>query len=118
MTDIFSIISAGYANPTAPSRTAYKDVDPKAYQGSWQGKYSDNTSFRFDISHVAGFKAQVKYISGSDVKYQQVLIKDGAFKIGNSKFTLQKTGHAQVKTVVVNPATGAAALDTAYATKS
>ena len=43
-------------------------------------------------------------------------IKDGAFKIGNSKFTLQKPGHAQVKTVVVNAATGGTVLNTAYAT--
>jgi len=45
-----------------------------------------------------------------------VLIKDGSFKIGDSKFTLQKTGVAQVKTVVVNPATGGTVLDTAQAT--
>jgi hypothetical protein len=116
MSDIFSILKAGYATPTLPSRTAYTKVDPKAYTGTWEGKYADNTKFRFDITNVSGFRAQVRYKSGSDVKFQQVLIKDNSFKIGNSKFTLQKTGHAQIKTVVVNPATGAEALDTAYAT--
>jgi hypothetical protein len=45
-----------------------------------------------------------------------VLIKDNSFKIGNSKFTLQKAGHAQVKTVVVNAATGASTLNTSQAT--
>ena len=58
----------------------------------------------------------MKYSSGSSFKYQQVLIKDNSFKIGNSKFTLQKAGHAQVKTVVVNAATGASTLNTSQAT--
>ena len=97
------------------SRTKYVNVDPTAYTGKWEGKYADNTKFQFDISNVSGFRAQVKYSSGSDVRYQQVLIKDDAFKIGNSKFTLQKAGHAQVKTVVVDAATGGTVLDTAYA---
>jgi hypothetical protein len=61
---------------------------------------------------------QVKYQSGSTVKYSQVLIKDNAFKIGDSKFTLQANGHAQIKTVVVNPVTGGTVLNTAYAVKS
>ncbi len=116
MSDILSIISANSKTATPLTKTPYVNVDPKAYRGTWEGKYSDNTKFRFDISQVSGFRAQVRYTSGSDVKYQQVLIKDGAFKIGNSKFTLQKAGHAQVKTVVVNPATGASVLNTAYAT--
>jgi hypothetical protein len=118
MSDIFSIISANYkaATATPPSRTAYVDVDPKAYAGKWEGKYSDKTKFSFQISHISGFRAQVKYTDSSGVKFQQVLIKDNSFKIGNSKFTLQKPGHAQVKTVVVNAATGATVLNTAYAT--
>lgn len=124
MSDFFSIISANYkaVGTAAAAQTGktpyYVNVDPTAYTGTWQGTYSDNTKFQFDISQVSGFRAQVRYTSGSTVKYQQVLIKDGAFKIGDSKFTLQKAGHAQVKTVVVNPATGASVLNTAYATQS
>jgi hypothetical protein len=118
MADIFSIISSSYATATPRTKTLYANVDPKAYEGSWEGKYSDNKQFRFDISQVSGFRAQVKFTDGSTVKYQQVLIKDGAFRIGDSKFTLQKAGHAQVKTVVVNPATGGTVLNTAYATKA
>jgi hypothetical protein len=45
-----------------------------------------------------------------------VLIKDGSFKIGDSKFTLQKAGVAQVKTVVIDPANGSSVLNTAQAT--
>lgn len=120
MADLLSIISAGHsaAALTVPSKTPYVAVDPTDYQGSWDGKYSDNTKFRIQISQVTGFRAQVRYESGSTVKYQQVLIKDNAFKIGDSKFTLQKNGHAQIKTVVTNPATGGTMLNTAYATKS
>jgi len=120
MADIFSTISAGYkaATTTPPSRTRFTNVDPKAYTGIWQGTYSNNKKFRFDISQVSGYKAQVRFTDGSSVSYQQVLIKDNAFKIGNSKFTLQKPGQAQVKTVVVNPSTGASSLSTAYATRS
>jgi hypothetical protein len=118
MADIFSIISAGYATSTPQTKTAYTNVDPKLYEGSWEGKYSDNKKFQFDISQVSGFRAQVKYSDATSVKYQQVLIKDGAFKIGDSKFTLQKNGHAQVKTVVINAATGGTVLNTAYAAKA
>jgi hypothetical protein len=118
MSDIFSLISASYKSAAAaapPSKTPYVAVDPKAYTGTWEGAYADKTKFKFQISQVSGFRAQVKYSSGSSFKYQQVLIKDGAFKIGDSKFTLQKAGVAQVKTVTVNPATGATVLDTAQA---
>ena len=54
-----------------------------------------------------GYKATVKYQSGATVKYQDVLIKDNAFRIGDSKFTVARAGVAQVKTVITNPANGA-----------
>jgi hypothetical protein len=118
MSDVFSILSANYkaTAATAPSKTPYVAVDPKAYTGTWAGTYSDKTKFSFQISGVSGFRAQVKYTDTLGTKYQQVLIKDGAFKIGSSKFTLQKPGQAQVKTVVVNAATGGTVLNTAQAT--
>jgi hypothetical protein len=120
MSDIFSLISANYkavgAAAAATSKTPYVAVDPKAYTGTWQGVYADKSKFSFQISQVSGFRAQVKYSDASGTKYQQVLIKDHSFKIGNSKFTLQKPGHAQVKTVVVNAATGASTLNTTQAT--
>lgn len=118
MSDIMSILSSAYATTTPTTKTKYTNVDPTAYTGQWEGKYADNKAFKVDISNVVGFRAKVKYSSGSDVQYQEVLIKDGAFKIGNSKFTLQKNGHAQVKTVVVDPSNGSTKLNTAYAQRS
>ena len=49
------------------------------------------------------------------MKYQEVLIRDNSFRIGDSKFTLTKQGTAQIRTVMTNPATGAQSLETAYA---
>lgn len=58
----------------------------------------------------------MQYQSGNGpVKFQDVLIKDNSFRVGDSKFLLKKVGHAQIKTVVTNPATGANVLNTAYA---
>jgi hypothetical protein len=46
-------------------------------------------------------------------KYQDVLIRDNSFRIGDTKFLLKKIGLAQIKTVVTTPTTGAS--NTAYA---
>ena len=52
------------------------------------------------------------------MKYQSVLIKDLAFRVGDTKMTLtNKLGTAQVKNVVTDPATGSTYLDTAVATR-
>jgi hypothetical protein len=99
------------------SSTPYVAVDAEKYQGTWSGKYADNTKFTIQVSNVVGFRAKVKYQSGTTVKYQDVLIKDNSFKFGDSKFTLTQTGKAQVKTVMTNAATGAQSLETAYATQ-
>src|SRR5258708_2800420 len=99
-----------------PSKTAYVAVDPTLYQGNWTGKYPDNKSFKITVSNVNGFRAKVRYQSGSTAKYQDVLIKDKSFRIGDTKFTLIKAGTAQVKNVITDPATGATYLDTAAAT--
>jgi hypothetical protein len=115
--DLFNILRANYtaAGTVNYSRTPYVAVDPKLYEGTWSGKYSTNEAFNFQISSVNGFKAKVKYQSGSEMHYREVLIRDNAFKIGNSKFTLTRKGTAQVKTIVTNPANGASVLNTAYA---
>jgi hypothetical protein len=117
MADIFSILSANYKATVPITKTPYVNVDATKYQGTWEGKYADNTKFSVTISSVTGFRAQVRYQDTLGVKYQQVLIKDDSFKVGNSKFTLQQNGHAQVKTVVVDPASGASTMNTAYATR-
>jgi hypothetical protein len=121
MADIWSIISSNYTTVGLNALQAtgkYVNVDPTSYQGNWSGKYADNSSFNFQISGVSGFRAKVKYQSGSTIQYQDVLIKNGSFRIGNSKFTLQPDGRAEVKTVVTDPATGGNTLNTAYPTRS
>ena len=70
-----------------------------------------NSSSRF----CNGFRAQVKYQSGSTVQYQSVLIKDHSFRIGDSKFTLSSAGKAQIRTVITDPATGNTSLITGTA---
>jgi hypothetical protein len=108
MADIMSILSQSYASASlsTPSSTPYTNVDPASYQGTWDGTYSNNTKFQFSISQVNGFRAQVKYQSGSTVQYQSVLIKDNSFRIGDTKFTLSSAGAADIRTVITDPVTG------------
>lgn len=118
MADIFSILSSSYKTAPTPSSShvKYVPVDPTYYDGTWKGTYSTGEKFSFSISDVQGFRAKVKYQSGNGpVQFQDVLIKDNSFRIGDTKFLLKKVGHAQIKTVVTNPATGATVLNTAYA---
>jgi hypothetical protein len=118
MADIFSILSTSYKNAPVPSSShvKYVPVDPKNYNGTWKGAYSTGEKFSFRISDVQGFRAKVQYQSGNGpIQSQDVLIKDNSFRIGDSKFLLKKMDHAQIKTVVTNPATGASVLNTAYA---
>jgi hypothetical protein len=107
MSDIFTVLQSAYATaPTAPTATKYTAVDPKSYQGSWTGTYSNNQKFELTISNVNGFRAQVKYQSGSTIQYQNVLIGNSSFRIGDTKFALTGTGQAQVGTVITDPVTG------------
>jgi hypothetical protein len=121
MADVMSILSASYksAGLTVPSKTPYVAVDPTLYQGNWSGTYANKKTFQITVTNVSGFRAQVKYQSGSTVKYQSVLIKDNSFRIGDTKFTLAaKAGTAQIRNVVTDPATGSTFLDTAVAAQS
>jgi len=120
MADVLSILSANYktVGMTVPSKTPYVAVDPKLYQGNWTGKYANNKSFKITVSNVTGFRAKVQYQSADVNKYQEVLIKDNSFRVGDTKFMLTKTGTAQIKTVVTDPATGSTYLDTAYAAQA
>jgi hypothetical protein len=116
MADIVSILSSSYKTTPVLSHTPYVRVDPTLYDGTWKGVYSTGEKFSFTITDVQGFHGKVKYQSGNGpVKFQDVLIKDSSFRIGDTKFLLKKVGHAQIKTVVTNPATGATVLNTAYA---
>ncbi len=76
---------------------------PRSIEGDWTGKYADNKTFKISVSNVTGFRAKVQYQSGGTSKYQDVLIKDNAFRVGDTKFTLTKIGTAEVKNVVTDP---------------
>jgi hypothetical protein len=116
MGDIFSVLSTAYTTVPTPSHGKYVAVDPTLFEGTWKGAYSNGEKFSFTVSNVQGFRAKVKYQSGNGpIKYQDVLIKDNSFRVGDSKFLLGKVGHATIKTVVTNPATGQSFLNTAYA---
>src|SRR5215470_3221315 len=108
MSDIFSVLQSAYATtPLTTTATKYTAVDPKAWQGTWSGTYgTNNQKFEFTISNVNGFRAQVKYQSGTTVQYQQVLIGNSSFRIGNTKFMLTGTGKADVYNAVTDPVTG------------
>jgi hypothetical protein len=120
MADILSIMAANYKTVglTVPTKTPYVAVDPTLYEGSWTGKYPDNKSFKITVSNVTGFRAKVHYQSGGTSKYQEVLIKDNAFRVGDAKFTLTGSKTALIKNVVTDPASGQTYLDQAYATRS
>lgn len=124
MADIYSILQSNYVSAgsnitgLAGSKTPYVAVDAKSYEGTWNGAYADGTKYTVQVSNVVGFRAKVRYQSGSTLTYQDVLIKDSAFKFGNSKFTLAGAGKAQIKTVLTNAATGAQSLETSYATQN
>jgi hypothetical protein len=121
MTDVTSILASAYKSNTlsvSSSDSKYLAVDPTLYQGSWTGKYANNKSFSVTVSNVSGFRAKVHYQSDGTSKYQDVLIKDGSFRVGDTKFTLTVKGKAQIRNVVTDPASGQTYLDTAYATQS
>jgi hypothetical protein len=121
MADITSILSASYKSTvlnTAHSNSKYVAVDPTLFEGSWSGKYANNKSFSVSIASVEGFHAKVRYQSEGVNKYQDVLIKDNSFRVGDTKFTLTGKGKAQIKNVVTDAASGQTYLDTAYAAKS
>src|SRR5215472_1069415 len=107
MSDLMSVIANSYATaPLTPTTIKYTNVDPKSYEGTWQGTYSNNQKFKITISDVNGFRAQVKYQSGTTTQYQQVLIGNSSFRIGDSKFVLTGTGKAEVYNAVTDPITG------------
>lgn len=120
MADILSILSSAYstANLNTGSSKPYTNVDPTSYEGTWQGTYNNTKKFKITITQVSGFKAQVKYESDSTIKYQSVLIKDGSFRVGDTKFTLGKSGSASIRTVVTDPVTNQTSLVTGTATRS
>ena len=120
MADMMSIIAANYktVGMTVPTKTPYVAVDPTLYEGNWTGKYADQKTFKISVSNVTGFRAKVQYQSGGTNKFQEVLIKDNAFRVGDTKFTLTGRKTALIKNVVTDPASGQTYIDQAYAMRS
>jgi hypothetical protein len=119
MSDIFSVLSSAYATaPLTSPNVKYTPVDAKSYQGNWTGTYSNGQKFDFQISQVNGFRATVKYQSGGSTQYQQVLIGNSSFRIGDTKFLLTGSGQAVVGNVITDPVTGNTTLVTGNATQS
>lgn len=120
MADIMSILSTSYstASLNTGSSKPYTNVDATAYEGTWSGTYSNTKKYKITISQISGFKAQVKYESEGTLKYQSVLIKDGSFRIGDTKFTLGKNNSASIRTVVTDPVTNQTSLVTGTAKRS
>jgi hypothetical protein len=116
---MFSILANNYlsvGSSNTYSKSKYVAVDPTSYQGTWTGKYPSGKAFAVTITNVTGFRAQVKYQSAGTVNYQQVLIKDSSFRIGDSKFTLTAAGKATIKTAITDPVTNAISAVSGYAT--
>jgi hypothetical protein len=120
MGDIMSILqnSCSTAQLNTTSNTPYVAVDPALYQGTWSGTYSNNTKFQISVSEVNGFRAQVKYQSGTTIQYQSVLIKDNSFRFGDTKFTLTAQGTADVRNVTTDPISGNTSLVEGNATQA
>jgi len=121
MADIYSILSSSYSsvNLNSPTKAVYKNVEPKSYEGTWSGTFNNGQKFEFLISDVNGFRARVKFKSGATTAYQQVLISNDSFRIGDSKFLLSnKPGLAMAKTVITDAATGSTTLLQGYAHQS
>jgi hypothetical protein len=120
MADMMSIIAANYkaVGTTIPTKTPYVAVDPTLYEGSWTGKYANQKTFKITVSNITGFRAKVQYQSDGTSKFQEVLIKDNAFRVGDTKFALTGRNNAVVKNVVTDAASGQTYLDQAYAKRS
>jgi hypothetical protein len=119
MSDIYSVLQNAYATaPLTPTTTKYTPVDASSYQGTWSGTYSNNQKFQLTISDVNGFRAQVKYQSGTTTQYQQVLIGNSSFRIGDTKFVLTGKGQALVANAVTDPTTGNTSLVQGNATQN
>jgi len=121
MSDILSVLQSAYASNTVstPSTGKYVPVDPKSYEGTWSGTYTKNDKkFSLQVFNVQGFRAQVKVRDANGVSYQNVLIKNSSFRVGNTKFVLEGNGKAQVGTAVTDPVSGNVSLLSGTATQS
>jgi hypothetical protein len=120
MADVLSILQASYksAGLNTPTKSKYVNVDPKLFSGTWTAKYANGKPLTVSISEVSGFKARVRFQTpGAVTLYQEVMILDNSFRIGDNKFFLQANGKAMIRSVVTDPATGGQRLETTYASR-
>jgi hypothetical protein len=119
MSDIYSVLANSYATAQLTTQNVkYTPVNAKSYEGTWSGTYSNGQKFEFQISQVSGFRARVKYQSDGSTQYQQVLIGNSSFRIGDTKFVLTGSGKALVGNVITDPVTGSTSLVKGNATQA
>ncbi len=111
MSSIMSILQSSYSATSSASVVSPGDkfapVDPTKYQGTWTGKDFKNQPITISITKVSGYRANVTLQDSSGLQFQRALITTkGAFRIGDSLFTLTGTGVAQINTIVTDPTTG------------
>ena len=120
MADIFNIIATNYTTVggMVPSKTPYAAVNAPDYQGTWKGRSFYRRELLPSRSPTStAFAQRSATRAARRWKYQDVLIKDASFRIGDFKFMLAQLGKATIKTVMTNPYDGSTQLNTAYATR-
>lgn len=87
-----------------------------------KGDVSDQAGLVRLVSGHDAVISSVRFLASDPAKliaeFQEVLIKDNSFRIGDTKFTLSALGRAQIKNVVTDPGSGQTYLDQAYAARS
>jgi hypothetical protein len=110
MSSIMSILQSAYT--AAPQSLIspgdkFAAVDPTKYQGTWTGKDYQNQPITISITKVSGYRANVTLQNSAGLQFQKAFITTkGAFRIGDSQFTLTGNGVAQINTIVTDPTTG------------
>ena len=120
MADIISILSANYkAVGDVPIKTPYVPVDPALYRGHLERhlrQQQDRSRSRFRTS---GLSRQGAVPERRHLKYQDVLIKDDSFRVGDTKFMLTADGGSGASQERRHRSSdGATFLDTAVAIQS
>ena len=107
MADVMSILSANYKTVglTVPSKTPVCRRRSDSLRGQLDRQIRRQQDVQGHVSNVTGFRAKVHYQCGGTNKFQEVLIKDNAFRIGDTKFTLTKRqGRSRTSSPIRRPA--------------
>jgi len=130
MSDIFSVLSAGYASSTSSSQfslgSKFTNVDPTQWPGTWTGTDYSKQPYTISISNVKGYRADVVYKGSQGFQHARVFISNqNTFRIGDSKFvltakgkgTLASKGKGTLASVVTNPYDGSQTIQQSVATQ-